>query len=280
PSIYVGTCGFSYRDWIGTFYPTGIAARDMLEYYARHFPVVEIDSTYYAVPKPELFVAMAQRTPDRFRFAVKVPGSVTHVPADVRPPAQDISAFAASLQPLRAAGKLAAVLAQFPHGFRPGSASRQRLDELRGFWPDLPLVAEFRNREWQDARTLRDLARLDIGWCNVDQPHFRSLLRAGSEVTSGIGYVRFHGRNYANWWKQARAAHERYSYLYSPEELVPWTERIADVSRQAKETYVFFNNHHLGQAAVNARQLSDMLGLSSDSAEETDSRTGGAPRLF
>jgi len=278
--LYVGTCGFSYRDWIGRFYPADIAASGMLEYYARHFPAVEIDSTYYAVPKPELLAGMARRTPAGFRFTVKAPGSITHVPADARPPAKDVGDFRACLEPLQAKNKLAAVLAQFPNGFRPGSAARRRLEELREWWPDLPLIAEFRNREWQDAATLRALHRLHIGWCNVDQPRFHSLLRPGADVTSNIGYVRFHGRNYASWWKQQRGAHERYSYLYTPDELAPWTDRIAEVAAQAEDTYVFFNNHYLGQAAVNAKQLSEMLGVDSAPAQVAPDEGAAQQRLL
>ncbi|MBV8222585.1 MAG: DUF72 domain-containing protein, partial [Candidatus Eremiobacteraeota bacterium] len=94
-SIVVGTCGFSYRDWVGPFYPLGTKSADMLEYYARSFAAVEIDSTYYAIPKPELFARMAARTPERFIFTVKAPGSVTHVPADADPQPSEIAAFAA-----------------------------------------------------------------------------------------------------------------------------------------------------------------------------------------
>jgi len=84
-------------------------------------------------------------------------------------------------------------------------------------------------------------------------------MRPGSEVTSEVGYIRLHGRNYGKWWRQERAAHERYDYLYSEQELVEWLPRIAAVEEQSRESYVFFNNHHLGKAPANARQLAAML---------------------
>ncbi|MBC5804901.1 MAG: DUF72 domain-containing protein [Candidatus Eremiobacter antarcticus] len=258
-ALHIGTCGFSYRDWIGPFYPNGIKSLEMLPYYAERFSAVEINSTYYAIPAPKLFESMDKRTPQQFRFTVKAPGSITHVPAAETPAAAEAQAFRECLQPLIGSGKLAAVLAQFPNSFRPGDEAWERLGQLRSFWPDLPLIAEFRHRDWQADATLRGLRELGIGWCNVDEPRFRSLMRPGAEVTSDIGYIRFHGRNYDRWWKQQREAHERYDYAYPPQELTEWIPRIAEVSEQTKESFVFFNNHRNGKAAVNARQLSEML---------------------
>ena len=258
-ALHIGTCGFSYKDWVGPFYPQGIKSLDMLPFYAERFGCVEIDSTYYAIPKPQLFESMDRRTPNNFRFTVKAPGSITHLPAESAPEAADAAAFRASLEPIHATGKLGAVLAQFPHSFRPGPDAYRRLRWLRGEWPDIPIIAEFRHRDWQADATLATLRELDVGWCNVDEPRFSSLMRPGSEVTSGIGYIRFHGRNYGKWWKQERAAHERYDYLYSTQELTEWLPRIAAVDEQARETYVFFNNHHLGKSATNAQQLAEML---------------------
>ena len=271
--LYIGTCGFSYKDWIGPFYPKGIKSIDMLPYYAERFSAVEIDSTYYAIPKPALFESMDRRTPADFRFAVKAPGSVTHSPVDAQPPAADVRAFAECLEPVRRSDKLAVVLTQFPNAFRPSRNSLHRLERLREWWADLPLVAEFRHRDWQRNDALVHLRELGIGWCNVDEPRFASLMRPGAEVTSPIGYIRFHGRNYAKWWKQERASHERYDYLYTKDELEEWVPRIADVVSQATQSYVFFNNHRLGKAPANARDLTRMLGLGRRAAV-------GQPRLL
>lgn len=258
-ALHIGTCGFSYRDWIGPFYPKGIKQLEMLPFYAQRFGCVEIDSTYYAIPQASLFEGMDRRTPPSFRFTVKAPGSITHLPADESPDPDQAAAFLACLEPLCASGKLAAVLAQFPTSFRPGPDSMRRLEHLRAWWPDVALVAEFRHRAWQGDETLVALRELDIGWCNVDEPRFSSLLRPGAEVTSAVGYIRLHGRNYGTWWKQERASHERYDYLYSPQELSEWIPRIAAVEEQSRECFVFFNNHHMGKAPANARQLAEML---------------------
>lgn len=258
-ALYIGTCGFSYRDWIGSFYPKGIKPLDMLPFYAERFDAVEVDSTYYAIPKPALFESMDRRTPAHFRFTVKAPGSITHVPAEAAPLREDAASFRACLDPIYENGKLGAVLAQFPNSFRPGPDAYRRLHDIAAYWPDLNVVAEFRHRAWQEDRTLDELRELSIGICNVDEPRFASLMRPACDVTSSVGYVRFHGRNYGKWWKQERASHERYDYSYSAAELNDWIGRIATVDDRAAQTYVLFNNHHLGKAAANAQELAAML---------------------
>ncbi len=240
----------------------------MLEYYADRFTAVEIDSTYYAIPAPALFASMAARTPTPFRFTVKAPGSITHLPEDGVPTQADLDAFHEALQPLARSGKLGAVLAQFPNAFRPSRDAFGRLELLRREWPDVRLVAEFRHRDWQKDAVLRIVGGLGIGWCNVDEPQFASLMRPDAQVTSQVGYVRFHGRNAAKWWKQERTSAERYDYLYSTEELVHWLPRIAEVAERTDETYVFFNNHRNGQAATNARQLADLLDITPPPPED------------
>ena len=121
----------------------------------------------------------------------------------------------------------------------------------------LRLVAEFRNREWQTPRTHQLLCDLGVGWCNVDMPQYETLLRASSDVTCAIGYVRFHGRNAAQWWTGDNTS--RYDYDYTNEELVPWTDRIAEMDERVEETYAFFNNHARGNAARNAEVFVDLL---------------------
>src|SRR5579863_604384 len=268
--LRVGTCGFSYREWVGPFYPFGIRQQAMLDYYARRFAAVEIDSTYYAIPKPALFESMAHRTPEEFRFTVKAPGSITHVPAEAEPAADDIVAFHECLTPLLRSRKLGAVLAQFPNAFRPGRQAFARLELLRREWPELRLVAEFRHRDWQKDAVLRILRGLDIGWCNVDEPAFDTLMRPDERTTSTIGYVRFHGRNAAKWWRQERSSTERYDYLYTHDELVEWLPRIAEIGDRTDETYVFFNNHRNGQAAVNARQMMELLDIAPPEVLESE----------
>lgn len=259
PRVYVGTCGYSYADWKGSFYPPKIKPNEMLPFYARHFGAVEVDATYYRVLSVKTFESMASRTPDGFRFAVKLPGSVTHAPAVVARIHPDALAWRESIEPVVAAGKFACGLMQFPNGFKATPKNEEYLRLLRGALPDIALVAEFRNREWQTDATLRVLHELKVGWTNVDQPQFKTLLRPGAEVTSPVAYVRFHGRNYAQWWKGDNAT--RYDYLYSAEELAPWTNRIIDLAADpnVREVYAYFNNHRAGNAVRNAEMFETML---------------------
>lgn len=256
--ILVGTSGYSYKDWVGPFYPPGTKARDMLPLYAERFRCVEINATYYSVFSDKTFAGMAQRTPSDFRFSVKAPGTATHLPADARMRLhEDVRYFAENLAPLMAAGKLSAVLMQFPNSFKPDDRALEYLERLREAWNDFCLVAEFRNRRWQNDEVLRFLSRLRISWCNVDQPQFKGLLRPSADVTDGRGYVRFHGRNYMKWWSGDNTT--RYDYLYTLDELQPWIDRLADVDAEVKETLAFFNNHRRAQAAENAEMLTAML---------------------
>ena len=256
--IRVGTCGYSYRDWLGRFYPARIRPREMLEFYARRFGAVEIDSSYYRIPAVATCASLARRTPDGFVFTAKAPGSLTHVTVDAEAPSLgDAPLFREALQPLAASGKLGPVLLQFPNAFRPGTRAERHLERLREAFGELDLVAEFRHRDWQAAATLDLLSRLGIGWCNVDEPGFDSLLRPSDDVVGEVAYVRLHGRNAKMWWKGDAA--ERYEYSYGPEELEPWTARVADMASAARETYVFFNNHRFGNAASNATMFDAML---------------------
>ncbi len=260
PSVRVGTCGYSYKDWIGPLYPPKTAATEMLGLYARHFTTVEIDATYYRVLPQSTFESMAARTPDGFRFTAKLPSAGTHMPQ----PGQhhiheDVLAFRRNLEPLLDAGKFACVLAQFPNAFHPNEGTHSYLEMLRESLEGIPLVAEFRHREWQTDETLQLLRRLDVGLVNVDEPHFKTLFRESTDVTSSIAYVRFHGRNAKNWWRGTNES--RYDYLYEPAELEPWAQRIVDISAnpEVKEVLAFFNNHARGQAVKNAELFEDML---------------------
>lgn len=256
--IYVGTSGYSYKDWVGPFYPPGTKQKDMLPYYARRFPCVEINATYYNIFSDKTFAGMAERTPHGFRFSVKAPGTATHLPADTRMPLhEDVRHFRQNVEPLVIQRKLSAVLMQFPNSFKPSDRTIDYLRRLREAWKGLCLVAEFRNRAWQTNETLQLLSELHVSWCNVDQPQFKALLHPSSEVTDGRGYVRFHGRNYQKWWSGDNTT--RYDYLYTAEELEPWTGRLIDVDSEVEETLAFFNNHRRAQAAENAEMLTEML---------------------
>ncbi len=256
--ISIGTCGYSYAEWVGPFYPRGTKQPDMLAYYAERFDALEIDSSYYGVPKRGSMEKLVRVTGETFRVALKLPGTLTHDAAEGSPLHPDAGLFAESIAPLAESGKLAVLLAQFPGAFRPNDATRDHLRVLRDAFPDVALAVEFRHRDWQTNDTLELLASLDLAWTNVDEPHFDTLLRPASDVTGPVGYVRFHGRSAATWWKPDTPG-DRYTYDYSIEELEPWSERVLDIAGAAPETFAFFNNHRFGSATIDARKLAALV---------------------
>jgi uncharacterized protein YecE (DUF72 family) len=254
--IYLGTAGFSYEDWKGAFYPERMEKRYMLEYYSSIFPVVEVNSTWHALPSPRSILSMARRTPAEFLFVVKAYQGITHAYRDNE---EDFRRFREVIRPLEDHGKLACVLAQFPWSFRNRPENRDYLRKFRHLLPDLELVVEFRNQDWIVPETEELLRELGAGFCCVDEPRLKGLVRPQVWVTSGTGYVRFHGRNYEAWWDRNRQPWERYDYLYSREELEEWVPRLLSIDEEAERTFAIFNNHYRGKAPKNALMLSQLL---------------------
>lgn len=281
--IYVGTCGFSYKDWLGPFYPATMRQDEMLPYYAQCFSAVEIDASYYGVLSPQTVARMNARTPREFRFCFKVPQTVSHPPeAGLARVHDDARAFVESVGPIVDAGKFGCALLQFPNGFHPNDRTERYLRAAVDALAPLTLVAEFRNREWQTPVYFELLRELGVGWCNVDMPSYETLMRPSSDVSSSVGYVRFHGRNASQWWTGDNTT--RYEYDYSAEELVPWADRVADIEERAKTTFAFFNNHARGNAARNAEIFIDLLreryGEAAEEIIPERRRPPGQPSLF
>jgi uncharacterized protein YecE (DUF72 family) len=248
----------------------------MLPYYAQCFPAVEIDSSYYGVPAPKTIERMDRSTPPEFRLCFKAPATVTHPPdVSVERVHPDAALFVENVALIKESGKLGCALLQFPNGFRKTPQAKHYLRLAVEALQPLPLVAEFRNREWQDAQTHRLLSELGVGWCNVDMPRYETLLEPSSDVTSAVGYVRFHGRNSANWWTGTNVT--RYDYEYSAEELEPWVNRVADIEGEAETTFAFFNNHARGSAARNAELFIELLRARYGAAADVVARREGAP---
>jgi uncharacterized protein YecE (DUF72 family) len=273
--IFVGTSGYSFRDWVGPFYPNGTKSQDMLARYARVFPAVEINATYYRLPPARTFQGMVQNSPLGFRFVVKLSGSLTHGDAlsaasslgAGRSPALPASGidieggcrkFLEAIAPLEDAGRLDGILAQFPYRFREGAAGRERLAELRHHLGPRPLFVEFRHQSWARESTYQLLESLDAGLCIVDEPSLPGLFPPVVRQTSDVAYFRFHGRNAERWWDGDNST--RYDYLYDEEELREWSARIHDTAARTRQTFVFFNNCHGGSAPRNAEQMQAILG--------------------
>lgn len=253
--FYCGTCGFSYKDWVGVYYPEGLTSKSWLSYYAREFNSLELNSTYYALPGLAAMESLAAKTGEGFLFSVKANQEITHV----RQSGEEASrAFVRILQPLVTAGKLGCVLAQFPYSFGYNSANRDYLQRLGDWLQGYPLVIEFRNSAWLNNETRSRLMARDIGFCCVDEPELPGLMPPVAEVTGRTGYIRFHGRNAARWWHHEQAW-ERYDYTYSPDELEQWLPRIQMISSKAENTFIFANNHWRAQAVDTIRQVRSML---------------------
>ncbi|HEY6194401.1 MAG TPA: DUF72 domain-containing protein, partial [Candidatus Eisenbacteria bacterium] len=201
PAVLLGTSGYSFADWVGPFYPPGTASGDYLAYYARHFRCVEVNSTYYGIPQPRVLAQMADKTPDDFRFMVKLNQAMTHESAheSAREPAL-YTRFLEAVQPLKDAGKYRGLLAQFPWGFKREERTKAHLELLRERLPGEPLWVEFRHASWMHPRLPHWLAERELGYCAVDEPALPGLVPPVTHVTNGIGYARFHGRNAKHWW--------------------------------------------------------------------------------
>jgi uncharacterized protein YecE (DUF72 family) len=253
--ICLGTSGFSYKDWVGVFYPAGMPQRDWLYFYSREFNTCEINSTYYALPSPATFRSMVAKTGEGFSFAIKANQEMTHQREDS---AKICEAFRKAVEPVIEAGKLGCILAQFPYSFDFNRSNWEYLSQLKRNLAGLPLVVEFRNARWLKVEVFRWLRQEDIGFCCVDEPQLPNLLPPIAEATSKIGYIRFHGRNKEKWW-QHEQAYERYDYTYKPEELSEWLPKIKKLAEATEKTFVFANNHWQGQSINTIRQLSLML---------------------
>jgi len=253
--IVIGTSGYYYKDWAGIFYPEGTKKQDMLPIYAQSFPAVELNFTYYGIPKPSSFERMLSITPPEFEFVVKANRQMTHESKE-----KDVfTMFRDAIAPLVESGRLGAVLAQFPWAFKNTPDNRNYLYLFREHLPEVPLVVEFRNDTWQRQEVFDFMKRQDISYCCVDEPELDGLPDQRVLYTAEPAYVRFHSRDAEKWY--AKGGKDRYNYLYKEEELEEWLPKIEKLSKKAKKVYVFFNNCHQSQAAQNARRLGELLEL-------------------
>ena len=253
--IYLGTSGFSYKDWVGPFYPQGMPSKDWLLYYSQEFNCCEINSTYYAIPTAKNMETMANKTGEEFLFSVKANKEMTH---EYKGNVEVFKAFRDALQPLSEQKKLGCVLAQFPYSFKYSAKSCSFIELIREQLTGSPLVVEFRNAGWLKRDVFDWLRRIDVGFCCVDEPRLPNLMPPVAESTSSVAYVRFHGRNKEKWWEHENA-YERYDYTYSPEELVEWRPKIKNLNESAEKVFLFANNHWRGQAIDTIRQIKMML---------------------
>jgi uncharacterized protein YecE (DUF72 family) len=270
-ATYVGTAGWSYKDWEGIVYPAQLKkSQHPVEYMARYVDVLEINTSFYGHVKPEwgkLWSRMARAVNPGFLFTAKLNRAFTHSPIAVvestsaetiRASADDEQFAKDGLDSLAGEGTLGAVLAQFPISFKNTEANRDYLESVIEKFKQYPLVIEVRHNGWTNEGTLRYFAEKGVAFCNIDQPRLGKAIGPSEHVTAALAYVRLHGRNYEQWF-DSDSRNDRYNYLYTDPELRGWKTRIDTIAEKAKKTFVIANNHFEGKAAVNALQLKHML---------------------
>jgi uncharacterized protein YecE (DUF72 family) len=193
-----------------------------------------------------------------FTFTLKLWQRFTHERKKI-PSRQEVEIFKSGIHPLVKAGKLGGLLAQFPWSFRHTPKNREWLDRILEAFADYPLTLEVRHASWNRPEVFSYLKEHRVAFCNIDQPLFPRSMAPDSRITARIGYVRLHGQNHADWFREDAGRDDRYNYLYTEEELEPWVEKIRKMQELAERLYVITNNHYKGQAAVNALQLAHKL---------------------
>jgi len=299
--LRIGTCSWADEALSKHFYPPKLPAKERLAYYADYFDTVEVDSTYYRLPSESMVQGWADRTPDGFTMHVKAFGLMTRHPVKLevlpedlrdampvdergrvdRPPrelrGEVFRRFLDALQPLRSSGKLGGILFQLPSYIVFKEHSFDYLEWAREQLGGDTMLVEFRHRSWLEeenvAETLSFLERIGAAYVTVDAPKSetaKNLVPTVPAVTSGLAYVRFHGRNLETWNKRGGSAAERFDYLYSDEELAEWVPTLQELAGQSQEAYAFFNNNsssadpdnplaRISQAADGAFRLRKLL---------------------
>jgi len=260
-TLRVGVAGWDYPDWAGTVYPAGAARGfDRLAYLARYVDLVEINSTFYRPAAARSAESWLRRTANRpfFAFAAKAHRSCTHEAAsDVH---RAVGDTLAGLRPLHAAGKLVALLFQFPQSFRFTRGSLDRLERLQSAARGWPLSVEVRHASWASPAAESWFASRGLGWCAVDQPRVGNVTAGVLErVTAPLAYLRLHGRNVADWFRPGAGRDARYDYRYSRAQLDELAESARRMAESAEQLVVVQNNHFRGQAVANALQLKSRL---------------------
>ncbi len=254
--ICVGTAGWSYPDWEGLVYPAGKPG-DRLRAVAGYVDCLEVDSSFYRPPTPRMTGNWVKAVADRpdFQFLAKAWQRFTHERATPWSPAE-FDLYTAGIAPLRDAGRLGAILFQFPWSFRNEPASRDWLTRIAEAFAGWPVAVEIRHDSW----TEQFFREHRLIFCNIDQPQLNHCLPPTTHVTGDVGYYRLHGRNAKNWFRQKQDAYGgRYDYLYSEAELDEIAGQAKVIAKQTKKTFVVFNNHKDAKAFSNTLQLKARL---------------------
>jgi len=269
--LRIGTSGWNYPSgkgtWNGVFYPPSRGRAktfDELSFYAEHFNTVEVNSTFYGQPRPDVCRAWAERTPGDFEFSVKLYQKFTHPKMVELEPATvyDLDEFKRGIDPIASAGKLGALLAQFPPSFKSDAASLGYLNWLLDAFRGFNVAVELRHRSWSDAfgDTLSLLKTHGAAFVQIDEPKFKlSIAQNQLPNIPTFYYMRLHGRNAAQWWKHEKAE-DRYNYLYSAGEIGEFVETVSAARAIVKKAYLYTNNHFSAKSVANAAMIKKQLG--------------------
>ncbi|HEU4749152.1 MAG TPA: DUF72 domain-containing protein [Gemmatimonadaceae bacterium] len=262
-AVRFGPAGWMYKDWEGIVYPVlKPKGFDSLRYIADFFDTVEINSSYYGAPTAKTAASWVRRVKDAkpFRFTAKLWKRFTHE-RDRAWSTAEVDLVRAGFDVLADAGRLGSVLLQFPWSYKRTDENREWLGDVTHTFRDYPLVVEVRHTSWLIPEFFQTLEQEGIGFVNIDQPMYRDSIGPSSHVTSHVGYVRVHGRNYKDWFRDKAPVEQRYNYLYTAEELEPWAERAREIAADpaTREVYVITNNHYKGKAVANAVMLKSMV---------------------
>jgi uncharacterized protein YecE (DUF72 family) len=252
-TVYVGTSGFSYPEWVGVIYPPGTPTGKMLETYSGMFDAVEINATFYRPPGSKTFERYPERTGGHLKIAVKLHSTFTHERTADREDAKD---FKEAVEPLEESGQFVGYLAQFPQSFHHTAQAREHVEKLRGLFPDAPLVCEFRHRSWWRRDVLEFLKELGVSMSSVDAPEIPALPPRAATFTAEPGYVRLHGRNKDEWYE---GREPRYTYKYDSEALKEWLAKVKKLVVKSRTVLIFFNNHPFGYSAMDAGEFLNLL---------------------
>ena len=259
--FYIGTAGWSYEDWEGIVYPE-VRPKGFhpLVFLAQYINIVEINSTFYRPASASMAVTWIRKVEPfpEFLFAVKLHQIFTHKRTDLTQ--KDADDFRTGIEPIALGNRLAAVLIQFPWSYINTTANLDYLARLFGLFADYPLALEVRHSSWDVPPFYRLLEEHRVGFCNIDQPLFKNSIKPSAVVTNpDFSYVRLHGRNTRDWFREGAGRDDRYNYYYAQDELQEWIDRIKSLGLKSGKVFVITNNHYRGQAMANALQIKNMI---------------------
>jgi len=268
PKYHIGTAGWSYKDWVPSFYPKNQSAGfDWLQFYSHYFNCVEVNSTYYTYISPKVVEGWIKKVIDSedFLFTIKLHQDFTHKKDFDQP---KIKAVSSNLDMLTKAERLGGLLIQFPYSFSFDNSTADYVSKLRDIFQTFNCFVEVRHKSWLKEEALEMFKKLNLTYCTIDQPQIGEAIPFEPIITNDKAYLRFHGRNVKAWLKSINnfgkqqsydEQSERYKYLYSPGELIEIDQKIKSIQEKVKEIYVIMNNHPQGDAIANAFELIHLL---------------------